>query len=102
MEDVLFFFLDTDGLVCQALLTGNFEAAVDVCFNDKRMADGLLLAIAGGPDLFARTQKRYLAQAQSTVSKVSFRPFGCLAVLLKIFLSREFILSSESQFCTLT
>lgn len=61
---------DTDGLVCQALLTGNFEAAVDVCFNDKRMADGLLLAIAGGPDLFARTQKRYLAQAQSTVSKV--------------------------------
>jgi len=61
---------DADGLVCQALLTGNFEAAVDVCFKEQRMADGLLLAIAGGPDLFSRTQKRYLDQAQSSVSKV--------------------------------
>lgn len=61
---------DTEGLICQALLTGNFEAAVDVCFNDNRKADGLLLAIAGGPDLFSRTQKRYLAQSQSPVSKV--------------------------------
>ncbi|XP_066928892.1 protein transport protein Sec31A-like isoform X2 [Clytia hemisphaerica] len=61
---------DTDGLICQALLAGNFEAAVDVCFNDQRMADGLLLAIAGGPDLFLKTQKRYLALTKSSVSKI--------------------------------
>ena len=59
-----------DGLICQALLAGNFEVAVDVCFSNNRTADGLLLAIAGGPDLFARTQKRYLDQSQSAVSKV--------------------------------
>lgn len=63
-------FIDTDGLICQALLAGNFEAAVDVCFGDQRMADGLLLAIAGGPDLFTKTQKRYLTMTKSPVSKV--------------------------------
>lgn len=62
--------IDIDGLICQALMTGNFEAAVDVCFNDNRMADGLLLAIAGGPDLFSRTQKRYFSQSQCGISKV--------------------------------
>ena len=63
--------IDTDGLICQALLTGNFEAAVDVCFKDGRSSEGLLLAIAGGPDLFARTQKRYLDQTATTVARVS-------------------------------
>ena len=28
---------DTDGLITQALLTGNFEAAVDVCLHADRM-----------------------------------------------------------------
>ena len=65
------FVIDTDGLICQALLTGNFEAAVDVCFKDGRSSEGLLLAIAGGPDLFARTQKRYLDQTATTVARVS-------------------------------
>jgi len=66
----IYFHIDIEGLICQALLAGNFEAAVDVCFNDDRMADGLLLAIAGGPDLFSKTQKRYLGLSQSPVSKV--------------------------------
>ena len=30
-------FADTDGLITQALLSGNFEAAVDVCLNADRM-----------------------------------------------------------------
>lgn len=70
---VLYIFVllwDTDGLICQALLTGNFEGAVDVCFGENRLADGLLLAISGGPDLFSRTQKRYFAQSKSGLSKV--------------------------------
>lgn len=61
---------EVDGLICQALLAGNFEVAVDVCFSNNRTADSLLLAIAGGPDLFARTQKRYLEQSQNAVSKI--------------------------------
>ena len=30
-------YSDTDGLITQALLTGNFEAAVDVCLHADRM-----------------------------------------------------------------
>eukprot|EP00794_Sanderia_malayensis_P012918 gene12918-14250_t len=61
---------DTDGLVSQALLTGNFDGAVDICFKANRMAEALILAVAGGPELFARTQKRYLHQARNSVSKL--------------------------------
>eukprot|EP00069_Balaena_mysticetus_P010164 bmy_20589T0 len=37
---------DIDGLITQALLTGNFESAVDLCLHDNRMADAIILAIA--------------------------------------------------------
>jgi hypothetical protein len=30
-------FSESDGLISQALLTGNFEVAVDVCFRCDRM-----------------------------------------------------------------
>ena len=38
-SDIYFEFLpvDTDGLISQSLLTGNFEAAVDVCLHADRM-----------------------------------------------------------------
>ncbi|XP_065669505.1 protein transport protein Sec31A isoform X6 [Hydra vulgaris] len=63
---------DADGLICQALLTGNFDAAVEICFKNNKMADGILLAIAGGPDLFTRTQKNYLErQCNSTTKLIS-------------------------------
>ncbi|XP_031552702.1 protein transport protein Sec31A-like [Actinia tenebrosa] len=61
---------DTDGLISQALLTGNFEAAVDVCVHKERMADAFLLAIAGGPDLLARIQKRYFEKSKSNVARL--------------------------------
>lgn len=63
---------DTDGLITQALLTGNFEAAVDVCLHADRMADAFLLAIAGGPDLLARIQTRYFEKSKSNVARVNF------------------------------
>jgi len=61
---------DTDGLISQALLTGNFEAAVDVCLYADRMADAFLLAIAGGPDLLARIQTRYFEKSKSHVARL--------------------------------
>lgn len=61
---------DTDGLITQALLTGNFEAAVDVCLHADRMADAFLLAIAGGPDLLARIQARYFEKSKSNVARL--------------------------------
>ncbi|MEE6460131.1 hypothetical protein FKM82_000868 [Ascaphus truei] len=61
---------DVDGLITQALLTGNFESAVDLCLHDNRMADAIILAIAGGPDLLARTQNTFFAKTQSKITRL--------------------------------
>uniref|UniRef100_A0A8C1U9P1 Protein transport protein Sec31A n=1 Tax=Cyprinus carpio TaxID=7962 RepID=A0A8C1U9P1_CYPCA len=51
---------DTDGLISQALLVGNFEGAVDLCLNDGRYAEAILLSISGGEELLKKTQQHYL------------------------------------------
>ncbi|XP_051542451.1 protein transport protein Sec31A-like isoform X11 [Myxocyprinus asiaticus] len=71
---------DIDGLITQALLTGDYEAAVNLCLHDNRMADGIILAIAGGPELLAKTQKKYFTKTQSKISKL------ICAVLMKDWL----------------
>lgn len=61
---------DIDGLITQALLIGDYEAAVSLCLHDNRMADSIILAIAGGPELLVKTQKKYFTKTQSNISKV--------------------------------
>ncbi|XP_051675574.2 protein transport protein Sec31A isoform X12 [Oryctolagus cuniculus] len=61
---------DIDGLITQALLTGDFESAVDLCLHDNRMADAIILAIAGGKELLARTQTKYFAKSQSKITRL--------------------------------
>ncbi|XP_023559298.1 protein transport protein Sec31A isoform X7 [Octodon degus] len=61
---------DIDGLITQALLTGDFESAVDLCLHDNRMADAIILAIAGGQELLARTQRKYFAKSQSKITRL--------------------------------
>lgn len=61
-----FYFLDSEGLITQALLTGNIELAVDLCFENDRMADGLALATTGGPGLIVQAQQRYLKETANT------------------------------------
>lgn len=61
---------DVDGLITQALLTGNFESAVDLCLHDNRMADAIILAIAGGQELLSRTQEKYFVKMQSKITRV--------------------------------
>ncbi|NXP40062.1 SC31A protein, partial [Leiothrix lutea] len=61
---------DVDGLITQALLTGNFESAVDLCLHDNRMADAIILAIAGGQELLARTQEKYFAKMRSKITRL--------------------------------
>ena len=46
-------------LVQRALVVGNFEAAVETCFQTGNLADALLLASCGGAELWAKTQQRY-------------------------------------------
>ncbi|XP_017886160.1 protein transport protein Sec31A isoform X2 [Ceratina calcarata] len=53
---------DEDGLITQAILLGNIEAAVSLCFASKRYADAVILSMAAGPDLLARTQYRYFSE----------------------------------------
>lgn len=61
---------DVDGLITQALLTGDFEGAVDLCLHDNRMADAIILAIAGGQELLTKTQEKYFAKTQSKITRV--------------------------------
>ncbi|KAF1466965.1 Protein transport protein Sec31A, partial [Megadyptes antipodes antipodes] len=61
---------DVDGLITQALLTGDFESAVDLCLHDNRMADAIILAIAGGQELLSRTQEKYFAKMQSKITRL--------------------------------
>ncbi|NXA23725.1 SC31A protein, partial [Ibidorhyncha struthersii] len=61
---------DVDGLITQALLTGNFESAVNLCLHDNRMADAIILAIAGGQELLSRTQEKYFAKMQSKITRL--------------------------------
>jgi protein transport protein SEC31 len=50
---------ETDRLVTKSLVVGDFEGAVFLCLSVERFADAILLAVKGGPDLVARTQKVY-------------------------------------------
>ncbi|XP_053926949.1 protein transport protein Sec31B isoform X1 [Cuculus canorus] len=59
---------DTDGLISQALLLGNFEGAVDLCMRAERFADAIILAIAGGENLLKETQKHYFAKQKTKLS----------------------------------
>jgi protein transport protein SEC31 len=61
---------DCDGLVTQALLTANFEAAVDVCLANGRWAEAIILAIAGGADLLAVTEKRFFEANKSSLNQL--------------------------------
>jgi len=49
----------TQNVVKEALMVGNFEAAVECCFRTGNLADALVLASCGGGDLWAKTQERY-------------------------------------------
>ncbi|XP_067943023.1 protein transport protein Sec31A-like [Watersipora subatra] len=61
---------DSESLLTQALLTGNFEQAVDLCLHEGRMADALILANADGPSLLQRTMRRYFKQCSGATSSL--------------------------------
>jgi hypothetical protein len=65
------FIADIDGLINQAVLMGNLEAAVEMCIHDGRWAEAVILAIAGGPELLARTQKKYFKNNKDNTTRVS-------------------------------
>lgn len=58
--------LEADRLVTRAVILGDFDSAVTLCLALDRYADALLLAVRGGPDLLASTQKAYFRRHSST------------------------------------
>ena len=61
---------DAEGLITKALLTADFAAAVELCLHTDRLADAVILAMAGGAELTKRTQARVLEKQQDNLSKV--------------------------------
>uniref|UniRef100_H2ZG02 Protein transport protein Sec31A n=1 Tax=Ciona savignyi TaxID=51511 RepID=H2ZG02_CIOSA len=59
-----------DSMISQALLIGDYEAAVDLCLHSNRMADAIVVAMAGGPELMEKTQKRYFEANESKISRL--------------------------------
>ncbi|KAJ7598386.1 hypothetical protein C8J56DRAFT_1157604 [Mycena floridula] len=57
---------EVESLVTKALVLGDFDSAVSLCLSSDRYADAILLAVRGGPELLARTQKAYFERRTST------------------------------------
>jgi len=43
---------------------------VDMCLSENKMAEAILLAIAGGPELLSRTQQRYFQKNGTNLGRV--------------------------------
>eukprot|EP00591_Stephanopyxis_turris_P009575 CAMPEP_0195525504 /NCGR_PEP_ID=MMETSP0794_2-20130614/25990_1 /TAXON_ID=515487 /ORGANISM="Stephanopyxis turris, Strain CCMP 815" /LENGTH=1054 /DNA_ID=CAMNT_0040655983 /DNA_START=104 /DNA_END=3268 /DNA_ORIENTATION=+ len=65
---------EAEDIIKQALLVGDFEAAVECCFRSGNLADALVLSSCGGAELWAKTQAAYFsreAQKRPFLSVVS-------------------------------
>lgn len=58
---------DVDRLITKALVLGDFKSAVELSLSAERYADAILLAVRGGADLLARTQKAYFERQTGTL-----------------------------------
>ncbi|EDS34831.1 vesicle associated protein [Culex quinquefasciatus] len=61
---------DTEGLICEALLTKNLEAAVELCMEAGKTTEALILAMNGGSELLARVQYRFLKNSDSYLANI--------------------------------
>ena len=50
---------DIDALITKAVSVGDFEHAVNVCLGSNRMADAMVLALNGSPELLEKAQQFY-------------------------------------------
>ncbi|PIA13497.1 hypothetical protein COEREDRAFT_83423 [Coemansia reversa NRRL 1564] len=61
---------DSDGLVTRAVLLGDIESAVNLCIEQQRFADALILATCGSAELASRAQQAYFAKRAEQASYV--------------------------------
>jgi protein transport protein SEC31 len=79
-------------IVKKALLVGNYEAAVDCCFQTGNFADALMLASCGEAELWTKTQERFFE------SESSKRPY--LSLLSSIVRNQLEDMANESDIKT--
>ena len=53
---------EDDLMIKQALIVGNFAAAVKRCIDTGRMADAIIYSSCGGPKLWEETRAAYFNQ----------------------------------------
>ena len=58
---------ESDRLITKALVLGDFNSAVELCLSTDRFADAILLAVKGGPELLAKTQKDYFRRQTTSL-----------------------------------
>lgn len=66
----LLFSLDADSQITEAIITGNLEAAVELCLENDRKAEAIIIANSAGPELLKKTQNRYLTTSENYLSNV--------------------------------
>ncbi|KPJ08061.1 Protein transport protein Sec31A [Papilio machaon] len=68
---------DPSSMICRALVCGNVEEAVELCLEARRVADALVIAALGGPELVRKVQQYHLAgSARDPVSLVAGAVLG--------------------------
>ncbi len=80
-----------ENAVKDALLVGNFEAAVECCFRSGNLADALILASCGGADLWQKTQAEYFARESNR------RPFLSLVSAIMQDLLTDLVAQSDPR-----
>lgn len=50
---------DADGSIAHLLLSGDLNNAVELCLQENRLVDAILLGIVGGDKLLAHVQEEY-------------------------------------------
>ncbi len=61
---------EIETLLSRCIMLGQFDAAVELCFNEQRYTDALLLANLGGQELLYTAQKKYFEKVQTSTTKV--------------------------------
>lgn len=69
---------EIEQMIKRAVIVGDFRTAVDGCLHMNKMADALVIAHAGGPDLWLHVQSEYLTKSSVSVSSGS-KVIGAIA-----------------------
>lgn len=64
---------DVEMLLNRSIMLGQFEGAVELCLNEEKYAEALLLAHLGGQELLLNTQKKFFEKVQTSSTKVRLK-----------------------------